>query len=326
MSLLHVRHFAVSLMAVSVPVTCASAAANEPTAVPTQTATAQPRPQRLFSNSPRRPTKQLEIGRQGSDFELRNTIYDPRMVFLAHCLAALRGRREWGATGFDRQDECASILRSGVLLQRYLCGSLGLYQETPFPGGCTVIRFRVLTSLLLACLPVGVVTGQGTPGGPDRVACAAQPGCAAILKPFEARELAALSDSARLLAAVMQSSAALAAQRPGFAVQFAGAGYCFKTRTPSDSTLVGIAAAPMQARLPRLRWCRSDEALPNPPRRGRILPEPGTQIVGLSMVSVTAIGDSATTRLTIGSTMYECREVRQTAIWRPQSCVRIGGS
>jgi hypothetical protein len=183
---------------------------------------------------------------------------------------------------------------------------------------------RVFVVLLLAGLPSSMVAAQSTATAPDLGACAAQPACAAILKPFEASEVAGLPDSTRLMAALMQSGAAMAALRPDYASQLAGAGYCFKTRTPGDSTIVAAAAAPMQARLPRLRWCRSDEALPNPPRPGRVLPAPGVAVVGLWLVSFTATNDSATARLTIGSTAYECREVRQAGIWRPQSCTRLG--
>jgi hypothetical protein len=187
-----------------------------------------------------------------------------------------------------------------------------------------MIRDSVFAALLIATLPGRVVSAQSPPAASQLAACAAQPACAGILKPIEASEVAALPDSTRLMAALMQSGAALAALRPDYASQIAGAGYCFKTRTPGESTIVAAAATPMQTRLPRLRWCRSDEALPNPPRPGRVLPAPGVAVVGLSLVSFTVTNDSATARLTIGSTVYECREVRQTGIWRPQSCTRLG--
>ena len=182
---------------------------------------------------------------------------------------------------------------------------------------------RIVLMLPLLVAPA-FAQSPGRATAPDLAACTAQPRCATILKPVETTELTALSDSARRVAAIMQASAAMAALRNNHDLQMAGAGYCFRTRTPGDSTVVGAAAASMQARLPRLRWCRPDEALPNPPRRGRVLPEPGTQVVGLSLGSITATGDSATARFVIGSTAYECRVVRQTGMWRPESCTRTG--
>jgi hypothetical protein len=184
-------------------------------------------------------------------------------------------------------------------------------------------------ALILPILAVRVFAQPPARGGvslPPLDACAAQSGCAPILKPFAATELAALSDSVRLVAALMQSSAAIAALGNDHGQQIAGAGYCFKTRarTPSDSSLVSAAAAPMQPRLPRLRWCRSDEAPPNPPLRERVVVVPGARIMGLTLNSVSVSGDSATSRIMVGYSLYDCRVVREAGIWRPVRCTILG--
>jgi hypothetical protein len=186
------------------------------------------------------------------------------------------------------------------------------------------MRIALMLPILVVAPAWAQSSGSAGASRPGLAACSAQPDCASILKPFEASEVGALSDSARLVAAVIQASAAMATQRPNHERQIAGAGYCVKTRTPGDSVVVSEAAAPMQTRLPRVRWCQPDEALPNPPRRGRVLPEPGTQVVGLSVNSITATDDDATARFVIGSTSYQCQLVRETGIWRPESCVLTG--